>query len=170
MFLTHFLSHRLFLVCLLSLWFAYKSAVMMLLIVSVRVQDSRCMGPGLVSWDFTIPAGVRLLVVLLVVMSPVVSSMPIYDVLLDVYMFCRVPGFARGENEQDILFPSPPPPPPFPPLLPLPHQPILPSLIPTPSTPLHPTPSLLQTPSHYPTTPSSAPPSLSLLSVFPNPR
>jgi hypothetical protein len=61
---------------------------MMLLIVPVRVQDSRCMGPGSVSWDFTIPAGVRLLVILLVVMWPVVSSMPIYDGLLDVYMFC----------------------------------------------------------------------------------
>jgi hypothetical protein len=56
---------------------------MMLLIVPVRVQDSRYMGPGSVSWDFTIPAGVRLLVVLLVVVWPVVSDMPIYDDLLD---------------------------------------------------------------------------------------
>jgi hypothetical protein len=54
----------------------------------VRVQDSRCMGPGSVSWDFTIPAGVRLLVVLLVVVWPVVSDMPIYGGFLDVYMFC----------------------------------------------------------------------------------
>jgi hypothetical protein len=65
--LTHCLSHLLFLVRLLAVWFAYKSAVMMLLIVPVGVQDSRCVGPGSVSWDFTILAGVRLLVVLLVV-------------------------------------------------------------------------------------------------------
>jgi hypothetical protein len=50
---------------------------MMLLIVPVSVQDSRCMGPGSVSCDFMIPAGVRLLVVLLVVVWPVVSDMPI---------------------------------------------------------------------------------------------
>jgi hypothetical protein len=61
---------------------------MMLLIVPVRVQDSGCMGRGLVSWDFAIPAGVGLLVVLLVVIWPVVSEMPIYDGFLDVYMFC----------------------------------------------------------------------------------
>jgi hypothetical protein len=42
-------------------------------------------GPGSVSWDFTIPASVRLLVELLVVVWPVVSDMPIYA---DVYMFC----------------------------------------------------------------------------------
>jgi hypothetical protein len=60
---------------------------MMFLIVPVRVQDSRCMGPGSVSLDFTNPAGVRLLVVLLVVMWPVVSDIPIYDGFLDVYMF-----------------------------------------------------------------------------------
>jgi hypothetical protein len=64
------------------------SAVMMLLIVPVRVQDSRCMGPPSVSWDFTIPAGVRLLVVLLVVVWPVVSDMPIYGAFLDVYLSC----------------------------------------------------------------------------------
>jgi hypothetical protein len=60
----------------------------MLLIVHVTVQDCRCMGLGSVSWDFLIPAYVRLLVLLLVVMWPVVSDMPIYDVFLDVYMFC----------------------------------------------------------------------------------
>jgi hypothetical protein len=63
---------------------------MMLLIVPVRVQNSRCMGIRLVAWDFTISAGVRLLVVLLVVMWPVVSDMPIYDGFLDVYMFCML--------------------------------------------------------------------------------
>jgi hypothetical protein len=60
----------------------------MLLIVPVRVQDSRCMGLRSVSWVTTIPAGVRLLVVILVVMWPVVSDMPVYDGLLDMYMFC----------------------------------------------------------------------------------
>jgi hypothetical protein len=59
---------------------------MMLLIVPVRVQDSRCTGPGSVSWDFTIPASVRLLVVLLIVVWPVVSDMPIYNGFLDVCM------------------------------------------------------------------------------------
>jgi hypothetical protein len=63
---------------------------MVLLIVLVRVQDSRCMGPGSVSWDFTIPVGVRLLVVLLVVVWPLVSDMLIYDDFLDVYMFCML--------------------------------------------------------------------------------
>jgi hypothetical protein len=90
LFLTHCPSHLLFLVHLLTVWFAYKSAVMMLLIVPGRVQDSRCMGPGLVSWDFTIPASVRLLVVLLVVVWPVVSDMPIYSAFLDVYMSCML--------------------------------------------------------------------------------
>jgi hypothetical protein len=61
---------------------------MMLLIVPVRVQDSRCMGLESVSWDLLIPSGVRLMVVLLVVVWPVVSDMPIYDGFLDVYMFC----------------------------------------------------------------------------------
>jgi hypothetical protein len=61
LFLTHCISHLLFLVRLLAVWFAYKSAVMMLLIVPVRVQDSWCMGPGSVAWDFMILAGVRLL-------------------------------------------------------------------------------------------------------------
>jgi hypothetical protein len=61
---------------------------MMLLIVPVRMQDSRCMGLGSVSWDFEIPASVGLLVVLLVVMWPIVFDMPIYDGFLDVYMFC----------------------------------------------------------------------------------
>jgi hypothetical protein len=64
---------------LLAVWFARVSAVMMLLIVPVRVQDSRCMSLGLVSWDILILAGVRLLVVLLVVVWPVVSNMPILD-------------------------------------------------------------------------------------------
>jgi hypothetical protein len=58
---------------------------MLLLIVPVRVQDSRCMGPRSVYWDFTIPAGV-----LLVVVRPVVSDMPIYDDFLDAYMFCML--------------------------------------------------------------------------------
>jgi hypothetical protein len=62
----------------------------MLLIVPVRVQDSRCMGLGSVSLDILIPAGVRLLEVLLVVVWPVVSDIPIYDGSLDVYMFCIV--------------------------------------------------------------------------------
>jgi hypothetical protein len=48
-------------------------------IVRVRVQDSRCMGFGSVFRDITIPAGVRLIVVLLVVVWSVVSDMPIYD-------------------------------------------------------------------------------------------
>jgi hypothetical protein len=54
--------------------------MMMLLIVPVRVQDSRCMGLGSVSWDIS--------VVLLIVVWPVVSDMPIYDGFSDVYMFC----------------------------------------------------------------------------------
>jgi hypothetical protein len=59
------LSHLLFVVCLLAVWFAYaKVPWLMLLIVPVRMQVSRCMGLGLVSWDIMIPAGVRLLVVL----------------------------------------------------------------------------------------------------------
>jgi hypothetical protein len=40
LFLTHCLSHLLFLVHLLALWFAYKSAVMMLLIVPVSAGQS----------------------------------------------------------------------------------------------------------------------------------
>jgi hypothetical protein len=60
------------------------------LIVPVRVQDSRCMGLGSVSWDFLIPSGVRLMVVLLVVVWPVISDMPIYDDFLDVYVFCML--------------------------------------------------------------------------------
>jgi hypothetical protein len=61
----------------------------MLLIVPARVQDSRCMGLGSVSWDVWIPAGVRLYsVVLLVVVWPVVSDMPIYDGFLDVCKLC----------------------------------------------------------------------------------
>jgi hypothetical protein len=60
----------------------------MLLIVPVRVQDSRCMGLGLVSWDIWIPAGVRRIVVLLEVVWPIVSNMPIYDGFLDVCVSC----------------------------------------------------------------------------------
>jgi hypothetical protein len=60
------------------------------LIIPVRVQDSQCMGLGSVSWDISIPAGVGLLVVLLVVVWPVVSDMPIYDGFLDVYVFCML--------------------------------------------------------------------------------
>jgi hypothetical protein len=56
------------------------------LFVPVRVQDSRCMGLGSVSWDIWILAGARLIVVLLVVVWPVVSDMPIQDGFLDVYM------------------------------------------------------------------------------------
>jgi hypothetical protein len=63
---------------------------MMLLIVFVKVQDSGCMGLGSVSWDLLIPFGVRLMVVLLVVVWPIVSDMPIYDGFLDVYMFCML--------------------------------------------------------------------------------
>jgi hypothetical protein len=88
LFLTHCLSHLLFLVRLLAVWFAYKSVMMMLLIVPVRVQDSRCMGLGSVSWDISVPSGVGLLVALLVVVWPVVSDVPIYDDFLDVYVFC----------------------------------------------------------------------------------
>jgi hypothetical protein len=60
---------------------------MMLLSVLVRVQDSRCMGLGSVSRDLSIPSGVRLMVVLLVVVWPVVFDMPIYDGFSDMYMF-----------------------------------------------------------------------------------
>jgi hypothetical protein len=59
-------------------------------IVPVRVQDSWCMCLGSVSWDLSIPSGVRLMVVLLIVVWPVVSDMPIYDGLLDMYMFCML--------------------------------------------------------------------------------
>jgi hypothetical protein len=58
----------------------------MLLIVRVRVQDSRCMGLGSVSWDISIPVGLRLLVVILVVVWPIVSDMLIYDGFLDLYI------------------------------------------------------------------------------------
>jgi hypothetical protein len=87
LFLTHCLSHLLFLVHLLAVWFAYKSAMMMFLIVPVRVEDSRCMGLGSVFWDISVPSDVRLLVVLLLVMWPVVYDMPIYDGFLDMYVF-----------------------------------------------------------------------------------
>jgi hypothetical protein len=48
------------------------------------------MGLGSVSWDLSIPSGVRLMAVLLVVVWPVVSDMPIYDGFLDVYVFCML--------------------------------------------------------------------------------
>jgi hypothetical protein len=48
--------------------------------------ESRCMGLGSNSWDILITDGVRLLVVLLVVVWPVVSDMPIYDGFLDMYV------------------------------------------------------------------------------------
>jgi hypothetical protein len=63
---------------------------MMLLIVSVRVQDSWSMGLGSVSCDILVPAGVRLIVVLLVVVWPVVSEMPVYVGFLDVCMICML--------------------------------------------------------------------------------
>jgi type III secretory pathway component EscS len=40
---------------------------MKMLMMMMSVQVSRCMGLGSISWDITIPAGVRLMVVLLVV-------------------------------------------------------------------------------------------------------
>jgi hypothetical protein len=63
---------------------------MMSLIIPVRVQDSRCMGLGSVSWYISISDGVGFLVVLLLVMWPVVSDMPIYDGFLDVNVFCML--------------------------------------------------------------------------------
>jgi hypothetical protein len=48
------------------------------------------MGLESVSWDILIPSGVRLLVVLLVVVWPIVSNMPIYDGFLDMYVFCML--------------------------------------------------------------------------------
>jgi hypothetical protein len=45
------------------------------------------MGHGSVSSDLLLPSGVRLMVVLLVVVWPVVSNMPIYDGILDIYVF-----------------------------------------------------------------------------------
>jgi hypothetical protein len=63
---------------------------MMLLSVPVKVQDSRCMGLGSVSWDLSIPSGVGLVVVLLLVVWPVVSDMLIYDGFLDVYVSCML--------------------------------------------------------------------------------
>jgi hypothetical protein len=63
---------------------------MMFFIVPVRVQDSRCMGLRSVSWDISFLSGVRLLVVLLVVVWPVVSVMPINGGFLDVYVVCML--------------------------------------------------------------------------------
>jgi hypothetical protein len=63
---------------------------MMLLIVPVKVQDSWCMGLGSVSWDVSIPSGMGLTLVFIVVVWPVVSDMPIHDGFLDVYVFCML--------------------------------------------------------------------------------
>jgi hypothetical protein len=83
------LSHFLFMVSLLVVWFAYATGPsLMLLIVPVRVQDSLYMGLGPVSWGLSFPAGVGLIVVLLVVVWPGASDMPFYDGFLDVYVFC----------------------------------------------------------------------------------
>jgi hypothetical protein len=48
------------------------------------------MGLGSVSWYISIPAGVRLLVVLLLVVWPVVSDMTIYDGFLEMYGLCML--------------------------------------------------------------------------------
>jgi hypothetical protein len=48
------------------------------------------MGLGSVSWDIWISADVRLIVVLLVVVWPIDSDMPIYDAFLDVYVSCTL--------------------------------------------------------------------------------
>jgi hypothetical protein len=63
---------------------------MMLLIVPVRVLVSWCMGLVSVSWDISVPSGVRLMVVLLVVMWLEVSDLPIHDGFLDVCVFCAL--------------------------------------------------------------------------------
>jgi hypothetical protein len=49
-----------------------------------------CMGLRPVSWGLSFPAGVRLIVVLLVVVWPVVSDMPIFDGVSNVYGFCML--------------------------------------------------------------------------------
>jgi hypothetical protein len=89
LFLTHCLSHLLFLVRLVAVWFAYKSAVMMLLIVPVKVQGSRCMGPGSVSWDYD-PCQCKTSRCTTSSRVAVVSDMPIYVGFLDVCMFCML--------------------------------------------------------------------------------
>jgi hypothetical protein len=76
---------------------------MMLLIVPVRVQDSRCMGLESVSCNLLTPSGVRLMVVLLVVVWPVVSNMPIYDCFLDMYVF---PEFKGTKLTKDLVLHS----------------------------------------------------------------
>jgi hypothetical protein len=81
---------------------------MMLLIVPVRVQNSQRMDPESVFWDFKIPASVKVLVVILVVVWPIVSDMPIYDDFLDMYMFCMLhdawAAGVRGYTMQGNLF------------------------------------------------------------------
>jgi hypothetical protein len=54
---------------------AVRPLDIILFIVPMREQDSRCMGFGPVSWGLSFPAGVRLTIVLLV--WPVDSDMPI---------------------------------------------------------------------------------------------
>jgi hypothetical protein len=61
-----------------AVWFAYAKVLWMVLIVPVRVLDSWCMDVGPVSWGLSNPADVRLIVVLLVVVWPLVSNIPIY--------------------------------------------------------------------------------------------
>jgi hypothetical protein len=83
--------------------------MLMLLIVFVRVQDSRCMGLRSISWDILIPASVRLLVVILVVIWPVVSNVPIHDGSLDMCMFCLLHVlciydiFKLGSNKREAV-------------------------------------------------------------------
>jgi hypothetical protein len=73
-------------------------------IVPVRVQDSWCMGLELVSWDLSIPSGVRLVAVLLVVVWPVASNMPIYDCFLDMYLFCMLHVSYIYEIQDIVIF------------------------------------------------------------------
>jgi hypothetical protein len=75
-------------VCLYGLSNVLWFLLLLLLIVPVRKQDSPCMGLGPVSGDFSIPARVGLLRLLIVVMWPVVYDLPIYDELLDVHVSC----------------------------------------------------------------------------------
>jgi hypothetical protein len=78
----------------------------MLLIVSVRVQDSWCMGLQSVSWDISIPAGVRLLVVILAVLWLIVSDVPIYDGFLDVTCVIYI---SEEEEQEKKKLEAPPP-------------------------------------------------------------
>jgi hypothetical protein len=54
---------------------------LLLVIVPVRVQDSRCKGLGPVSWGLLIPAGI-------VVAWSIFSNLPIYVGILDVHVSC----------------------------------------------------------------------------------